>query len=59
MYACHTPRGVILPKDVARQETKCVHSEWLWVTMRGQWDDTPSEPESSGGDNEEEDQDEE
>jgi hypothetical protein len=67
----HLTRGQ-LPKDKARQEANCVHSEWprVWRQRRRAWsaaqaaaravgEDTSSESESSGGDDEEEDEDEE
>jgi hypothetical protein len=62
--------GVTVPEDVARWETNRVHTEWLraWrqrrrdlstarVVARAWGQDTDSEPESSGGDDEEGDED--
>jgi hypothetical protein len=62
-------RGTLL-EDVARWETNRAYSEWLqvqrqrrqvWIAAqtveRAQGEDTPSEPESSGEENEEEDRD--
>jgi hypothetical protein len=64
------PRGIALPKDVGRREANDVYSERLWaqrqrrrewsvaqVVKRARGEDTPSEPEFSGGDDEEEDED--
>jgi hypothetical protein len=60
-YACNAPRGVTLPKDVVRWEANCANNErqrarkqrrQLWsatrVTARMRGEETPSEPESSG-----------
>jgi hypothetical protein len=62
-YAQSTPRGVTLPKDVARWEANRVYNEQLLERCLGgresEGDESPSEPESSGGASDEEDEDEE
>jgi hypothetical protein len=69
---CSTPRGVTLPEDVARwvanhadnerqqvrkQRSRLRNATRMAVRVRGE--ETPSEPESLGDDNQEEDEDEE
>jgi hypothetical protein len=63
------PTGVTLPEDVARREANHVHNEWLRVRRQRRWDwsvawaavrawgeDTPFKPESSRGDDENEEE---
>jgi hypothetical protein len=69
---CSTPRGVTLPEDVARwvanhadnerqqvrkQRSRLRNATCMAVRVRGE--ETPSEPESLGDDNQEEEEDEE
>jgi hypothetical protein len=69
-YAHSISRRVTLPKDMVRWEANHVYSDWLraprqkrWAwsaaraTVRAWGEDTPSESESSRGDNKEEDED--
>jgi hypothetical protein len=64
------PEGVTLPEDVVGREANLVYSKQMqawrqrrrdwsaaWAAARARGQETPSEPESSGGDNEEDDKD--
>jgi hypothetical protein len=62
-YVCSAPQGVTIPEDAVRRELNHINNERAWsaarVAMRAQGFDTPSEPDSLGGDDEEENEDEE